>query len=244
MESPWASGPAEILQHAINLLSKDTDTNRRLAMILTDNAVEQMIKTYISLPKRITGIKLSRTRYQEISDNFAELLDALEENAPDRIVGIDLGAIEWYHRIRNELYHQGMGLTVERDKVDIYAELARILYKNLFRIDLPGRISDKAEVLGNFLQYWGQLERIILDKAENRSLLGMRPKGFYDAANLLYKLHDIKHIDYGNLIWLNDVRNKIVHAQEDYNDILNEAVMSTLSNLIKKWKTDKAEGSV
>jgi hypothetical protein len=52
---PWASGPREILQHGINLLQKDTDTNRRLAMLSIDNAVELMVKTYLGLPKRATG---------------------------------------------------------------------------------------------------------------------------------------------------------------------------------------------
>jgi hypothetical protein len=49
---PWASGPGEILRHGLDLLRKDSDTNRRLAMIAIDNAVELMIKTYLGLPKR------------------------------------------------------------------------------------------------------------------------------------------------------------------------------------------------
>ncbi len=52
---PWASGPGEILGHGIGFLREDTDTNRRLAMIAIDNAVELTIKTYVGLPKRITG---------------------------------------------------------------------------------------------------------------------------------------------------------------------------------------------
>src|SRR5205085_4131782 len=64
---PWASGPGEILQHGVNLLQKDTDTNRRLAMLSIDNAVELMIKTYLGLPKRITGLSLSRKEFDDIS---------------------------------------------------------------------------------------------------------------------------------------------------------------------------------
>ena len=90
-QQPWASGPGEILEFGISLLSKDTDTNRRLAMILIDNSVELMIKTYLGLPKRITGINLSRTKYDEISQSFPKLLDAVEEHAIAKIVGLDLG---------------------------------------------------------------------------------------------------------------------------------------------------------
>jgi hypothetical protein len=113
---PWATGPGEILQHGLSLLQKDSDQNRRLAFLSIDNAVELTIKTYLSLPRRVTGINLSRKDYLEISESFPRLLDAIEQHAADKLNGIDLGEIEWYHRLRNELYHQGNGLTVERNK--------------------------------------------------------------------------------------------------------------------------------
>jgi len=53
--TPWTSGAGEILRHGLQLLRKDSDVNRRLAMISIDNAVELMIKTYLGLPKRVTG---------------------------------------------------------------------------------------------------------------------------------------------------------------------------------------------
>jgi hypothetical protein len=126
---PWASGPGEILRHALDLLRKDSDVNRRLAMISIDNAVELMIKTYLGLPKRVTGLPITRKEFQEAAESFPALLDALERHSSDKLDGVDLGAIEWYHRLRNELYHQGNGLTVERDKVEVYAELANILFR-------------------------------------------------------------------------------------------------------------------
>ena len=48
---------------------KDNDVNRRLAMISIDNAVELMIKTYLGLPKRITGLGISRKDFQDISES-------------------------------------------------------------------------------------------------------------------------------------------------------------------------------
>jgi hypothetical protein len=60
---PWASGPAEILKHGLDLLEEDNDTNRRLAMIAIDNSVELIVKTYLGLPKRISGINITRKRY-------------------------------------------------------------------------------------------------------------------------------------------------------------------------------------
>ena len=57
---PWASGPKEILQHGLSLLHEDNDKNRRLALLSIDNAVELMVKTFLGLPKRITGLSISR----------------------------------------------------------------------------------------------------------------------------------------------------------------------------------------
>jgi len=93
-DSPWASGPGEILRHGLDLLKKDSDTNRRLAMISIDNAVELTVKTYLGLPKRVTGLPISRKEFQEISESFPAMLDALEKYAADKLTGIDLGEIE------------------------------------------------------------------------------------------------------------------------------------------------------
>src|SRR2546426_151433 len=119
---PWASGPAEILQHGINLLQNDSDANRRLAMLAIDNAVELTIKTFLTRPQRVSKLTITRAELNEINESFPRLLDALEEYASDKVEGIDLGEIEWYHRLRNELYHQGNGLTVVRQKVIVYAQ--------------------------------------------------------------------------------------------------------------------------
>jgi hypothetical protein len=172
---PWASGPGEILRHALKLLTKDSDTNRRLAMILIDNAVELMMKTHLGLPSRVTGIKISRDRFREIGESFPKLLDAMEEHADDKLTGVDLGQVEWYHRLRNELYHQGNGLTVERVKVDVYAELAKLLYKNLFGSVIEVEEDEPMLLLGRFMGTWQRVERALLSlfpKERGMSIFG------------------------------------------------------------------------
>jgi len=66
----WASGPAEILRHGLRLLTIDSDVNRRQAMISIDNSVELMIKTYLGLPKRVTGLTITR---KAVPRNLREL---------------------------------------------------------------------------------------------------------------------------------------------------------------------------
>lgn len=237
---PWSSGPGEILQHGFILLSKDTDANRRLAMLTIDNSVELMIKTFLGLPKRATGIKLSRKEYTEISESFPALLDALEEHAPKKLAGIDLAEIEWYHRLRNQLYHQGNGLTVERQKVEVYAELAKLLFKNLFGADLEiKKESESADTLGAFLATWAEMERafeglsIVYNLGQGRSLARasaeLARQGVLDKATA-------KEIDR-----LRQIRNEVVHGKvDDYKAAIGKETLQTLKGILKKLEVELA----
>jgi hypothetical protein len=90
---PWSSGPMEILLHGISLLEHDTDTNRRLAMLSIDNSVELMLKTFLGLPQRVTGIRLGRKELEEIGENFPRLLDAIHQHAPEKVRDFDISEI-------------------------------------------------------------------------------------------------------------------------------------------------------
>lgn len=131
-EQPWASGPREILEHAHRLLLEDTDSSRRLAMISIDNAVELMFKTHLGLPSRVTGINIPRKELAEVSQSFPRLMETMEKQAPTKLDGVDLGEIEWFHWQRNELYHNGGGLTISKLLVEQYASLARSIFQNIF----------------------------------------------------------------------------------------------------------------
>jgi hypothetical protein len=220
-EAPWATGPGEILRHALKLLAEDSDTNRRLAMILIDNAVELMLKTYLGLPRRVTGIKIGRDKFREISESFPKLLDAAEEHANDKLTGIDLGQVEWYHRLRNELYHQGNGLTVERQKVDVYAELALLLFKNLFDAKIVVEGDAQMNLLGAFMTGWQRAERAIQSLAPSehgmRPLFGPGATRFFEDAGA----DDRLVAEYNNLRRL---RNEVVHGQMERDAVTRELV--------------------
>jgi hypothetical protein len=158
---PWIEGPLELLKHGLEHLQLESAFDARIAMISVDNAIELMIKTYLGLPTRITGIKgLTRRRYAEISQSFSSLLGGFEEFAPDKIVGIELGDIEWFHRLRNQLYHEGNGITVEREKVEGYAAIAKILFSNLFENDVEDFLKTLPHsLIGEFFEYWAILEQ-------------------------------------------------------------------------------------
>jgi uncharacterized protein YutE (UPF0331/DUF86 family) len=227
-QPPWASGPAEILKHGLELLKKDTDTNRRLAVISIDNAVELTIKTYLGLPQRVTSLKIPRSEYQEFAESFPKLLDALEKYATSKLGGINLGEIEWYHRIRNQLYHQGNGLTVERDKVEVYAELANVLFANLFGFRLIEPEEDKAVVLGMFIQAWVNFEKILsaaTSISKNDSRMPLRVIDF------LARDGYISTAEFEEIKQIGKIRNEVVHGIVEYRKILKPDMVKRLENL-------------
>lgn len=231
VQQPWASGPAEILKHGLELLKKDSDTNRRLAMISIDNAVELTIKTYLGLPQRVIGLKISRSEYQEFAEIFPKLLDALEKYASNKLNGIDLGEIEWYHRLRNQLYHQGNGLTVERDKVEVYAELANVLFTNLFGTRLV-ESEDETVLLGEFIQAWVNFERVI---SEAVLILKIDTRGWatipLQMVEVLTREGFISPVESIEINQIRKIRNEIVHGKANYKDILQPATVKRLVTL-------------
>jgi hypothetical protein len=121
--------------------------------------VELMVKTYLGLPERVTNISVSKREYDEVSGNFSRLLDALQKHSPEKLSGVNAGEIEWFHRLRNQLYHEGNGVTVDKDKVGLYAAAAQILFRNLFGVELQSRKdSDELQRVLGFRRAWDAFE--------------------------------------------------------------------------------------
>jgi len=163
MSGPWTDGPRELLQHAADHLGLGEDFDRRIAMISVDNAVELATKTYLGLPKRARGTNgPGRKELEAASESFPALLNMLDRYAADKLTGVDLGDVEWYHLLRNQLYHSGNGITVERARVEAYFQIALALFENLFG-DVP--LIDEGTAVhtktGEFLQLWTRFDYLL-----------------------------------------------------------------------------------
>lgn len=157
---PWKSGPRELLDHASAHIQDGSPFDYRIALISIDNAVELGIKTFLGLPKRIRGTEgPGRRQLQDAGTSFPDLLDLLEQFGSDRLTGVGLGDIEVYHRLRNTLYHDGNGVTVDPQHVDGYFQVARILLRSLLDIeqDEPP-LPDPRTLVGELVTSWNRLE--------------------------------------------------------------------------------------
>ncbi len=119
------------------------------------------MQTFIKLPRRLTGLDISRRERDDYCRGFPSLLDGIEEHASDKIIGLDLGEIEYFHRLRNQLYHDGNGLTPERTKVDLYAEIAQKLFEGLFETKLRVPNTGNMQQYGEFLDTWAKTEKAL-----------------------------------------------------------------------------------
>lgn len=234
-DRPWVTGPSEILQHGVGLLATDTDANRRLAMIAIDNAVELLIKPFLGLPKRITGLTISKKEYQDIAQSFPALLDALEQHAARMLKGVDLAEIEWYHRLRNQLYHQGNGLTVERKKVEIYAELAKILFSNLFGTTRSTETPSPFGVLPQLLTAWYALERGVIAAASEDLEPGRPVSNLPEAIRQLKNAGRLSVNDVHDLHELRKLRNLVAHGEPRWEQQITKDVIDQVWSFANRF---------
>lgn len=136
-QHPWQNGPKELIEYALQHLHKETDFDQRIAFLLLDVGVETLFKTFLTLPDGVTGAQTSFHKRNEASKgSFHELVSGVEAAAPSRLQGCNLHHVQFYHDLRNKLYHQGNGITVPTKNAKGYAELAVRLLKALLDVDL------------------------------------------------------------------------------------------------------------
>lgn len=159
MEKTWASGALELLKHADEHINKGQAFDERIAFISIDNAVETAIRTFISMPFSLSKVRFSFKDKKEIGNSFPKMVSLLNEKANSKITGIELSDIEFYHRLRNQLYHDGTGLSVDKNHLEAYRAIGEILLKNLFEIEFNYSTSD--ESLSGLIVFWEEIDRII-----------------------------------------------------------------------------------
>ena len=143
IKHPWQAGATELIKYAIEHQQKENAFSQRIAFLLLDIGVETLFKTYLMLPESITDSKTKfHDRKKAAKGGFHGLLEAVKISATDELAHLSLTHVEYYHEIRNKLYHDGEGITVSEEKVKNYARLAIDLLKALLDVDLEFILED------------------------------------------------------------------------------------------------------
>ena len=209
----WINGPIELIKHDISHIEEGNDFDLRIAMISIDNAVELAIKTYLALNRR--SLNLEREEYKKVIQNFPRLLDALQDRAHDKVSDEELDAIEQFHSLRNSLYHQENGITVEANMVNSYSLITKDLISRLFSINIENlfEVGDElSQLLGDFLINWREFETNLRNYAIVLNIPKEKSHRMHEYKNILLKNELINRNDVEKLNHSRDFRNKLVHG--------------------------------
>jgi hypothetical protein len=229
MDKTWASGAIELLRHADSHIHLDTAFDKRIAFISIDNAVETSIRTFLSLPPSKSGVKVARKDIDAVENSFPGLLALIWSHAAKKLTGIDEADIEHYHRIRNKLYHDGTGLSVDDQYLLAYRQIAVLIMKNLFGVNLGE--PRPAPTLERLILLWNQIEEKLATVLKKHGI--ERKHTFIWEEAVKGKIFDMELVH--NLTELRMIRNKEVHSstldskQIEYAVDLAESVLKQLA---------------
>lgn len=220
----WVSGSVELLNHGIKHIKETSGDNNfdfRIAMISIDNAVETTLKTFITLNRR--SIRISYKIYKNAIRRFPAMLDLLLSHCPEKISADELDAIEMFHMIRNNLYHQGTGINVDREIVERYSVVAGELISRLFDVEMGKdfeveSVSDISNLYGEFLIIWRDIEVNLKNFALTQELIPQTPRPL-SIKNILTTLFRNELIDEdlaNDISNISSFRNDIVHNRRNY----------------------------
>jgi len=208
MEKTWASGAIELLRHADSHIDLETAFDKRIAFISIDNCVETCIRTFLSLPQSKSGVKITRSQLEDATNSFPTLLNLFLTHASARLSGIDPYDIEHYHRIRNTLYHNGTGLSVDDQYLHAYRSIAVLLLQKLFGISS----AQNTEQLGldTLIIMWNRIQHLIRKKMEEADIDTSYTYKWEEA----FQAGILTPSQVEDLTELGIARNRLVHSQQ------------------------------
>ncbi|MBC8465587.1 hypothetical protein H8D57_01035 [bacterium] len=141
----WARGPYELIEHAEGHFNRKNDTDRRIALVGFDNAIEVAITTYLQLnPKLRSGRAFPRKDVDGWLLNYHTKIAFFEQFVDDQKIPLKSSITEiiWFHSLRNELYHSGNGMVPERHCLEGIRLAALEVFKVLYEVDVEPLLKD------------------------------------------------------------------------------------------------------
>lgn len=209
MEKTWASGAIELLRHADSHIDLDSAFDKRIAFISIDNCVETAVRTFLSLPESKSGIKVTRGDFESAASSFPKLVSLVFALASDRLPGLDPGDVEHYHRIRNRLYHEGTGLSVDEQYLVAYRSIAVVLLESLFDVSYA-KHGDERSQLDALILNWNRIDHIVRSRIKDAGIDYAHTYKWEEAVQA-----GVLHMDMvQDLTELRMARNRLVHSTD------------------------------
>jgi hypothetical protein len=137
---PWVRDAFELIKHAEEHAQAGSDFDRRMAMISFDNAIELSIITYFSLhPDQRNGQKFKEKNLAQWGQGFHGKLKFFKHYVEDilgQLMQVDFDDMAYYHRVRNELYHSGIGMVPAETDINGIRTAALWVFSTLFEVDV------------------------------------------------------------------------------------------------------------
>lgn len=141
--SIWHDTAIKLIRYAKKHNSTSNEFERQVGYLLLDVGVETLFRSYLTMPdtksklsftkreeaakgtidkKDIMGEKFTFASFDELS--FHKLVEAVGKVAEPSIDESILKEVEYYHNIRNKIYHLGEGIVPAKEKFEGYLQLA------------------------------------------------------------------------------------------------------------------------
>ncbi len=228
MEKTWASGAVVLLRHADSHTDMVSAFDKRIAFVSIDNAVEVSTRAFLSMPETKSGVKVSRADIEAAGNSFPKLVALLFDRVGSRLAGIDAADIEHYHRIRNQLYHEGTGLSVDDQYLRAYRSIAGLLLMKLFGISDVKPVEPKFG-LDTLILDWNRIEENVKKRFQAAGVDSQQSYK-WDRA-MAARILDKDTI--ADVIEVKAARNRLAHSRElDQREVASWAEKA--AHLVKK----------
>ena len=129
---PWLDSTFELLVNSMRFYCAEADNYLRLSLICADNAFEIGLKTYVEHYLGKNRIKWRGNTIRLRDAGLFHLTRFLKQE--NKLAADEARAINHYHDVRNNLYHEGGTVPRKTDALN-YITLAIKVFERLFGID-------------------------------------------------------------------------------------------------------------
>ena len=184
---PWLKGSIELLEHAAHHYRLGSPADLRFAMIHVDNAVELAGRLYLKMEARLQDT-LTGEEMRGVERYFDKLMRYLTSQLA--LDNLTRSNIEYFHEIRNDLYHNGNGISVDPKIVASYITTATKLLEQMYgaKVSFSAEVPESDFVSPVVTKTAGELPPELVNSYKRR-FLGMKIlKGMEEAVRLRYAI--------------------------------------------------------